>query len=144
MYEGEDGSSRHSFINTQLPNKDKFLQDFIFVLEGKENLLAVTRMLNTNIHIGPDTDARYTHKHPPLPPPPPSPPTSHTHTHTHTHTHMRARARRHVSCPYTVVKTYDPREVNGRTDKHYVDNAVRTGHKSMQYSSRETHSKRKT
>ena len=50
------------------------LQDFIFVLRGKENLLAVTQMTNTNIHNGPDPDAR----HSPLPPPPPPP----THTHT--------------------------------------------------------------
>ena len=65
------------------------LQDFIFVLRGKENLLAVTQMTNTNIHIGPDTDARHT----PFPPPPLPP-------HTHTHTHASV-----YQCPYAVVKT---------------------------------------
>ena len=50
------------------------LQDFIFVLRGKENLLAVTRMTNTNIHIGQDTEARHT-----LPPPPHPPTPPHTH-----------------------------------------------------------------
>ena len=56
------------------------LQDFIFVLRGKENLLAVMQMTNTNIHNGPDPDARH--------PPPPL----------HTHTCMYQR-------PYVVVKT---------------------------------------
>ena len=58
------------------------LQDFIFDLRGKENLFPVTRMTNTNIHTGPDTDARHTQAPPlpsappcsplPLPPPPPT------------------------------------------------------------------------
>ena len=62
--------------------KTSRLQDFIFVLRGKENLFAVTQMTNTNIHNGPDTDARH-------PPPPP---------HTHTHASMYQRQ-------YAVVKT---------------------------------------
>ena len=37
--------------------KTSRLQDFILVLRGQENILAITRMTNTNIHIGPDTDA---------------------------------------------------------------------------------------
>ena len=57
------------------------LQDFIFVLRDKGNLLAIMRMTNTKIHIGPDTDATHL-----IPPPPP------THKHTHTHTRARARA----------------------------------------------------
>ena len=61
------------------------LQDFIFVLTGKENLLAVTQMTNTNIHIGPDTDARYTHK------------PTHTSTNTRLHTH---------ACTFTHTPTY--------------------------------------
>ena len=59
---------------------DYWLQDFIFVLRGKENLLAVTQMTDTHIHNGPDTDARHT---PSLPPPPPP---QHTHTRKHVST----------------------------------------------------------
>ena len=68
------------------------LQDFIFVLIGKENLLAVTQMTNTNIHNGPDPDARH--------PPPP------THTHTHTRKHVSTPVCRceDISTPYYILR----------------------------------------
>ena len=69
------------------------LQDFIFVLRGKENLLAVTQMTNTNIHISPDTDARRTPSPSHLPPP-------HTHTHTRKHVSMPMCHCEDISTPY--------------------------------------------
>ena len=76
------------------------IQDFktlFFVLRGKENL-AVTRMTNTNIHIGPDTNAR---PPPPLLPSssPPPPPPPHTHTHTQACI-MPVYRREDISPPY--------------------------------------------
>ena len=105
------------------------LQDFIFVLRGKENLLAVTQMTNTNVHNGPDTDARHT----PSPPPPPPPP--HTHTRKHVSTPVcRCEDIRHK---HTLLYITIHVKYNWRTEKHYVKNAVRTGHKGMQYRNRE-------
>ena len=83
----------HQLNQSQDPQLTLRLQDFIFVLRGKENLLAVTRMTHTNIHTGPqmqDTPTNAT----------PSPP-------------IHTRARKHVSHPYT----YYTRESSGYLQK---------------------------
>ena len=66
------------------------LQDFIFVLRGKEHLLAVTQMTNTNIHNGPDPDAR-------------PPPLLHTHTRKHVSTPV-CRCE-DISTPYYILRS---------------------------------------
>ena len=94
------------------------LQDFIFVLRGKENL-AVTQMTNTNIHNGPDPDAR---------PPPPL----------HTHTHMQACINAHMLLwrhKHTLLYITIHVRYKGRTEKHYVKNAVRKMHLLYQHKS---------
>ena len=97
------------------------LQDFIFVLRGKWNL-AVTRMTNTNIHTGLDTDTRHTYN---LPPPPPFP-------HTPPQTCIMPVYRcEDINTPYH--RSRSTWSTMGEQKNTYVKNAVRTGHKSMQY-----------
>ena len=74
-------------------------------------------MTNTNIHNDPDPDAR--HSSPPPPPPP---------SHTHTHASMYQRPYVVVRHKHTLLYITIHVRYNGRTEKHYVKNAVRKMH----------------